>query len=88
LGDFLLSEKYANFQTRYMFYAEHFYFIGITELMPQSIQVLRNIELFFRTLPDIPIINQGNEKNLHEIDDLLPDVTQRFQELHQKDYQT
>ena len=87
LVDFLLSEKYADFQTRYMLYAEHFHFIGVTELMQQSIHVLRHIEPFFRALPDIQVINQGTDKNSHEIDSLLPTVTQRFQELHQKDYQ-
>lgn len=85
LNDFIISQRYANFQTQYLFFAHQFQFIGITEYMPQSIEVLRTMFPLFRTLSTVQMVNQGT-KNTHEIASLSAESIATFKAQNDYDY--
>jgi hypothetical protein len=85
LTDFLISDRYANFQTSYLLFPHQFDFIGITEHMEQSLDILRSKYPFFKTLSNVRVVNQGN-KNAHEIASLSEETINIFQSHNVQDY--
>jgi hypothetical protein len=86
LQHFLCSPRYANFQSRYMLIPNHFAFIGVVELLSESIAIMRKHFPYFGMQDEIPKSNTNVHKNLTEIEQLSQETLQIFQHLNAADF--